>query len=98
MRELANDSARSAITRSVKLQTRNTQIHAISKFIAAGVALLCGLAAFAFVAGFLKYIVAIATLVIVGVFVHEGLGLLRDAKRRLLLAESGQLASGQAAV
>ncbi|MFG0287172.1 MAG: hypothetical protein ACF8CQ_03305, partial [Rhodopirellula sp. JB044] len=49
MRELANASARSAITRSNKTQSHTTRMQAMVKFGQAGIAMLCGIAAVALV-------------------------------------------------
>ncbi|MEM8912457.1 MAG: FHA domain-containing protein [Planctomycetota bacterium] len=80
MRELANQSARSAISKSAKFQSKHTRSQAMVKFASAGIAIACGLAAFALVQGFLKAIAAVAALIIAGVYVKEGFSLLSTSR------------------
>ncbi len=82
MRELANQSARNAIKRSSASQTKKTQTKAFSKFLQAGIAILCGLAAFVFVTGMLKLIAAGAALVIAFVCINEGGSLVKANQSR----------------
>ncbi len=83
MRELANASARSAITRSNKTQSHTTRMQAMVKFGQAGIAMLCGLAAVVLVnLPMLKIIAAVAALIIAGICVKEGLSLLTDLNYR----------------
>ena len=91
MRELANSSARTAVARSVKIQARDTQIKAMMKFAQAGVAGICALACFTFLNwGFVvKLFVVGAILVIAGILVQEGLVLLKEARRRMSMADKG---------
>lgn len=83
MRELANASARSAITRSNKTQSHTTRMQAMVKFGQAGIAMLCGLAAVVLVnLPMLKIIAAVAALIIAGICVKEGFSLLTDLNYR----------------
>ncbi|EMI54506.1 myosin heavy chain [Rhodopirellula sallentina SM41] len=83
MRELANASARSAITRSNKTQSHTTRMQAMVKFGQAGIAMLCGIAAVALVnLPMLKMIAAVAALIIAAICVKEGYSLLTDLNTR----------------
>ncbi|WDQ19254.1 FHA domain-containing protein [Rhodopirellula sp. P2] len=83
MRELANESARSAVERSAKSQTHSSRVQAMVKFMQAAVAIICGIAAVAFVAqGMLKIVAAVAALLIAVICVKEGLTLLSVARNR----------------
>ncbi|MCS7465695.1 hypothetical protein NZK35_03280 [Stieleria sp. ICT_E10.1] len=89
MRELANQSARNAVSRSIRIQARDTQMKAALKgAVALGFATM-GIAAFLFVtwSGTIKFGLVGAFLVLAGVFGQEGYVLARDARRRLALAE-----------
>ncbi|QEF96227.1 Chromosome partition protein Smc [Stieleria maiorica] len=89
MRELANQSARNAVARSIRLQARDTQMKAAFKLgLALGFATM-GIAAFIFVtwSATIKFGLVGAFLVLAGVFGQEGYVLLRDARRRMALAE-----------
>tara|TARA_R110002049_G_scaffold4601_5_gene32669 strand:+ start:924655 stop:929190 length:4536 start_codon:yes stop_codon:yes gene_type:complete len=91
MRELANSSARSAVARSVRIQARDTQIKAFMKFAQAAVAGGCAFACFTFLdwSVAVKLVMVLAIVVIAGILVQEGLVLLKEAKRRLNVAEKG---------
>ncbi|KLU06924.1 Chromosome partition protein smc [Rhodopirellula islandica] len=83
MRELANESARSAVERSAKSQTHSSRVQAMVKFMQAAVAIICGIAAVAFVAqGMLKIVAAVAALLIAVICVKEGMTLLSVARNR----------------
>lgn len=83
MRELANESARSAITRSNRSQSHTTRIQAMLKFIYAGIALVCGLVAVAMIdLMMLKFIAVIAAVVAAAIFVKEGFTLMMDLNNR----------------
>ncbi|MEM9643850.1 MAG: hypothetical protein AAF989_02555 [Planctomycetota bacterium] len=89
MRELANSSARKAVARSTKLQTRDTQLRAMSKLLVAAVFLLCGLGVY----GFAPIMIVKVLGLIAGGFmaviqVREALPLFGDSRRRMLLAET----------
>lgn len=89
MRELANQSARNAVSRSIRIQARDTQMKAALKGgLALGFATM-GIAAFIFVSwsATIKFGLVGAFLVLAGVFGQEGYVLARDAKRRLTLAD-----------
>ncbi|MEO9595511.1 MAG: FHA domain-containing protein [Rhodopirellula bahusiensis] len=83
MRELANESARSAVERSAKSQSHSSRVQAMVKFSQAVVAIICGIAAVTFVAqGTLKIVAAVAALLIAVICVKEGLTLLNSTRGR----------------
>ena len=88
MRELANQSARSAISRSVRIQSRDIQIKAFTKFGAAAVAVVCAFAVLLFIVTKLKFIAAGAIFVLAFVMVSEGRSLLKESRRRLEQADT----------
>ncbi|MFG0262485.1 MAG: hypothetical protein ACF788_08860, partial [Novipirellula sp. JB048] len=88
MRELANQSARNAISRSTRLQTRDTQLKAMAKFAQTIVALLCAAAMTLFTTWSLRYVAAVAIVVIGGVCFNEGVTLLIDAMKRIKAIEA----------
>ncbi|WP_250928081.1 FHA domain-containing protein [Aporhodopirellula aestuarii] len=93
MRELANASARSAITRSHQTQSHTTRMQAMMKFGQAGIAMLCGLAAVALVnLPMLKIVAAVAALLIAAICVKEGLALLTDLSSRTQTARNSEAA------
>ena len=85
MRELANQSARTAVAHSVRIQARDTQIKAIVEFVKAGVAGVCAIAFYMFLDWpmWLKLMGVGAILVIAGVLAREGVVLFQEAKSRL---------------
>lgn len=91
MRELANASARSAISRSVRIQNRNIQIQGSINFACAAGVLACGAACYMLLEGFLCILAVAMTLVIAVICIREGLAQFAEAKRRLAAAESGKL-------
>ncbi len=98
MRELANHSARSAVSRSVRIQARDTQLKGMAKFAQVGVALICAVACYVLLDwGFmLRSIAILAILVIAGILAQEGFVLLTDARRRMQIAEeTAGTASGE---
>jgi Inner membrane component of T3SS, cytoplasmic domain len=97
MRELANASARSAISRSVRIQNRNIQIQGMINYACGFGALVCGIACFFLLEGFLQILAIAMTVIIAGVCVREGFGQFAEAKRRLRAAESGELDDSEAA-
>ena len=88
MRDLANQSARNAISRSTRVQTRDIQLKAMSKFAQTGVAILCAAAMIFFTTWSLRYIAAVAIVVIGFVCANEGFVLLVEAKKRLKSIEA----------
>ena len=90
MRELANQSARSAVARSVKLQARDIQINAFNKLAQAGVALFCAVLCFVFLkwGTTLKVLAIGSILVISAMLVTEAFALLKEAKTRIASAEA----------
>ena len=100
MRELANESARSAVARSVRIQARDTQVQAMYKFLAAGVTVLCAALCYWFlsVAGtIIQFGAVIMALVVTVIYIKEGLGLWGEASERIRVAE-GNAANADAPV
>lgn len=89
MRELANASARSAISRSVRVQTRDTQIKGAINFACAFGAAVCGVACFIFIPGIVRFLAVGMTAVVAVIYVMQGNQEFAEAKRRLTAAESG---------
>jgi hypothetical protein len=94
MRELANATARSAISQSLRQQTRHTQIQGLVSFGCAGGALLCGLLLYLFVPGVVPNVVRLVavamTVVVAAIYGREGIGSFREAHQRLKAIEGGQ--------
>ena len=90
MRELANQSARNAVARSIRVQARDTQMKAAFKglFALAFAAMAVGVFVFISWSMTIKFAMIGAFLVLAGVFGQEGYVLARDARRRLALAEA----------
>ncbi len=89
MRELANTSARVAISRSARVQTRDTQIKGAFSFACATGAVACGIACYFFIPGIMRYLAVAMTVVVASIYVREGWLLLREASRQLKAAELG---------
>ncbi len=89
MRDLANSSARSAISRSARVQSRDTQIQAMVSLACAVGALGCNAFAFYFLEGILLIVAVVMTLVVAYCCFSEGIHLLREAKRRVQSADPG---------
>lgn len=91
MRELANQSARNAVARSIRIQARDTQMNAIWKTALSASFVLMALGVFIFVSwsSTIKLVMVAAFLVLAGVFGQEAFVLARDARRRLKLANEG---------
>ena len=93
MRELANASARSAISRSVRIQTRDTQIRGMISFGCAAGALICGAMLYIFVPDVVpmvaRFLMVAMTIVVAVIYVKEGLNDFAEANARLRAAESG---------
>jgi hypothetical protein len=88
MRDIANASARSAITRSVRKQTRAQRVEARRQFLYSGAAIICGVTLY-FTVGQLPRLLAIALILMIAFcFAREGLLALLDARRRTKVAES----------
>ncbi len=96
MRQLANESARTAINRSVKIQSRDTQLKAFAKFASAVGLVLCALAVFVFTHFPGTAIIACCMCIVAFVWVNEGLKLLGVARRRMELAAAGKLEQDEA--
>ncbi|MCC9599127.1 hypothetical protein LOC67_01045 [Stieleria sp. JC731] len=91
MRELANQSARNAVARSIRIQARDTQMNAFWKAALAGSFILMAAGVFTFVSwsSTIKLVMVGAFVVLAGVFGQEAFVLARDARRRLKLANDG---------
>ncbi len=89
MRELANESARSAISRSVRIQNRDTQIKGVINFACAAGAAVCGIACLIWIPGIMGYLGFAMTAVVGVIYVIQGKQEFNEAKRRLEAAESG---------
>lgn len=89
MRELANQSARNAVSRSIRIQARDTQMKAALKGGLAFTFVMMAIGVFIFVtwSTTIKIAMVGAFLVLAGVFGQEAFVLVRDARRRLALAE-----------
>jgi hypothetical protein len=96
MRDLANQSARNAVTRSIRIQARDTQMKATLKFglTACFIAMAIGVFLFVNWSSTIKIAMVGAFLVLAGVFGQEGYVLARDARRRLSLAEGHLVEAG----
>ncbi len=90
MRQLANESARTAINRSVKIQSRDTQLKAFTKFASAVGLVLCALAVATFTHFTGKLIIAGCMCVIAFVWVNEAFKLLGASRRRFTSADAGK--------
>ena len=88
MRELANDSARSALSTSSKKQIRQIQTNALVNFAVAGVCLVIGMSASLIVEAPLLYVAFLMALVAAGISVKQGLGLWAEARSRKAAAAS----------
>ncbi|MEM6981046.1 MAG: hypothetical protein AAF539_15400, partial [Planctomycetota bacterium] len=83
MRDLANESARGAINRSVMTQTKETTVQAMIKFALAAVASLFGIIAMAMsMASWVKVVALISSLIVAGIFIKEGLSLISITRLR----------------
>lgn len=89
MRDLANQSARSAISRSTRIQTRNMQIAGLLNFGVACIAVLFGLGASFLLSGGLYYLAWLMVLIIAGISIRDGMRNLSDAQSRLQSAHRG---------
>lgn len=87
MRDLANASARTAISHSVRVQTRNIQLKGVFSLACALGAVACGLACYFFIPGVMRYLAVVMTAVVACIYVHEGWQLFREASRHLKEAE-----------
>ncbi|WP_149752796.1 ABC transporter ATP-binding protein [Rubripirellula obstinata] len=91
MRDLANQSARTAISRSTRIQTRNMQMAGVMNFGVAVVAVLFGLGASLFLTGGLLYLAWAMVVIIAVISIRDGLRNLSDARTRMQAAERGEL-------
>ena len=100
MRELANQSARSAVARSVKIKARDTQMEAGYKFGAAVICLVCAVACLwglAHVGAIIRWGGVFLALCASGFYIKEGLDKWKEAASRVRLAESAQAGDEEAA-
>ena len=89
MRDLANASARTAISHSVRVQTRNIQLKGVFSLACAAGALACGIACYFFIPGVMRYLAVAMTAVVACIYVQEGWQRFREASRQLKEAELG---------
>ena len=83
MRQLANDSARDALSISTAKQIRQIRIEAIKSFAGAGVSLLIGVGAYAFSeSAMLKSIAILMTVIAVGICLYQGWTTLQESRAR----------------
>ncbi len=87
MRQLANETVRTAISRSERVQSRDTQLKGLTKFAFAVIALICGFACFSFIPGAMRYVAIAMTIIVAAICVYEGLYLFGEAKRHLAANE-----------
>jgi hypothetical protein len=89
MRDLANQTARSAISRSTRIQTRNMQMAGLLNFGVAVVAVLFGFGASFLLSGGLFYLAWLMVFIIAGISIRDGMRNLSDARARLQAAKKG---------
>ncbi|MEO1615819.1 MAG: FHA domain-containing protein [Planctomycetota bacterium] len=91
MRELANQSARNAVARSIRIQARDTQVKAMMKGgFAASLAIVGVIIYFAITILYMIKLIAIGCLFVLAfAFGKEAYVQARDARRRLALADDG---------
>jgi Flp pilus assembly protein TadB len=82
LRDLANQTARSAITRSVQVQTRDIQLKGVFNFACAAGAIVCGVACYFFLPGMIRFVAVAMTLIVAAVYGREGTQLLIEANER----------------
>ena len=91
MRELANSSAKTALSRSLRVQTRDTQIKGAISFACAGGAVICGMACYLLLPGQLRFVAVAMTGLVTLIYAREGVQLFREASRRLRAASLGKI-------
>ena len=79
MRELANASARIAINRSARMQTRSTQLKGVISLVFAFGAIMCGIACYVFLPGMIGYLAAGMTVIVAIVYIWEAMQLFQEA-------------------
>ncbi|QDT13146.1 FHA domain-containing protein [Planctomycetes bacterium K23_9] len=100
MRDLANESARSAVARSVRIQARDTQVKAVYKFLGAITGLACGLLCIYFreQLGLIWCAMCCGLGIVVAVmYGQEGMALMKEASTRMAAAESGEISQSDMA-
>ena len=93
MRDLANQSARSAVARSVRVQARDTQVKAFYQFLGALVGICCGLMCLYFrdaLGTTISLFFCGFGVVVAAVYAHAGMGLMNEANARIKAAEAGE--------
>ena len=90
LRDLANESAHSAISRSARVQTRDSQLRGLAKLGAASIGALSGGAAWWWIHGPVRYLGVTASMIVTAFFLYEAVALIRDARRRVALLEAGR--------
>ncbi|MDA7878086.1 hypothetical protein N9B39_00905, partial [bacterium] len=96
MRELANTSARIAIQRVERLQSRNTQVKGMIRLVCALGAILSGAACYIFLFGFPMYLSVAMSGVIAIVYVREAIQLFQEASCQFNAATSAVQDDGSA--
>ena len=91
MRDLANQSARTAISRSTRIQTRNMQMAGVMNFGVALVAVLFGLGSGFLLSGALLYLAWLMAAIVAAISIRDGLRNLADARARMNAAQRGEL-------
>ncbi len=82
MRELANSSARTAISHSTKIQIRNIQLAGLFSLGVAAVAIIAALLCMVMLSGSLLYLAWVMALIIAGISVRDAMNNFAEAKRR----------------
>ena len=86
---LANASARSAISVSERVQTRDTQIKGMLNFACATGAVLCGMACLIFIPGIVRFLAVGMTVIVAAIYANQGMQLFGEANQTLKAAELG---------
>jgi len=79
MRELANESARIAINRSARIQTRSTQLKGVVSLGCSVGAVMCGVACYVFLPGMTRFLAAGMTGIVAIVYIREAMQLFQEA-------------------
>ena len=79
MRELANTSARIAIKRSARLQSRNTQLKGLIRLSYALGAISCGAVCYLYLTGMVVYVAVMMTGIVAVIYVREAMQFFQEA-------------------
>ena len=79
MRELANTSARIAIKRSARLQSRNTQLKGLIRLSYALGAISCGAVCYLYLTGMVVYVAVMMTVIVAVIYVREAMQFFQEA-------------------